>query len=92
MEPKQELPGGRLVLTNRKELSLSGVKEVLSFDAKETILQTVNGTLVVRGDEINVTKLLVEQGELCLSGRIDCLIYTNRERKDSGSFWGRLFG
>ncbi len=94
MEQKQEVGAHKLSLIGRKSLSLTGVKEVVSFDAKEVILETVQGVLLLRGDEMNVTRLLVEKGEVDLDGRIDSLIYTERGRgsKRSESFAKRLFG
>ncbi|MBQ8315204.1 MAG: sporulation protein YabP [Lachnospiraceae bacterium] len=94
MEQKQEVGAHKLSLIGRKSLSLTGVKEVVSFDAKEVILETVQGMLLLRGDEMNVTRLLVEKGEVDLDGRIDSMVYTERGRgkNRSESFAKRLFG
>lgn len=94
MEQKQEVGAHKLSLIGRKTLTLTGVKEVVSFDAKEVILETVQGILLLRGDEMNVTRLLVEKGEVDLEGRIDSLVYTERGKgsKRSESFAKRLFG
>lgn len=93
MEQKQESVAHKLVLIGRRTLALTGVKEVISFDAKEVVLDTVQGTLLLRGDEMNVTKLLVEKGEMDLEGRIDSLIYTDRGgKKRNESLGKRLFG
>jgi len=94
MEQKQEVGGHKLSLIGRKTLTLTGIKEVISFDAKEVILDTVQGGLLLRGDDMNVTRLLVEKGEVDLEGRIDSLIYTERGKgaKRSESFVKRLFG
>ena len=94
MEQKQEIGTHKLSLIGRKTLTLSGVKEVVSFDAKEVILDTVQGMLLLRGDGMNVTRLLVEKGEVDLTGRIDSLVYTERGKgsKRSESFAKRLFG
>ena len=94
MEQKQEAGVHKLSMIGRKALTLTGVKEVVSFDAKEVILETVQGILLLRGDELNVTRLLVEKGEVDLNGRIDSLVYTERSKnaKGSESFVKRLFG
>jgi sporulation protein YabP len=94
MEQKQEVGAHKLSLVGRKALTLTGVKEVISFDAKEVILETVQGVLLLRGDDLNVTRLLVEKGEVDLDGRIDSLVYTERGKsgKRSDSFAKRLFG
>lgn len=93
MEQKQEVGVHKLSLIGRKTLALTGVKEVVSFDAREVILDTVQGVLMLRGDEMNVTRLLVEKGEMDLEGRIDSLTYTERGKgaKRSESFAKRLF-
>ena len=94
MEQKQEVGTHKLSLVGRKTLTLSGVKEVISFDAKEVILDTLQGVLLLRGDGMNVTRLLLEKGEVDLEGRIDSLVYTERGKgsKRSESFAKRLFG
>lgn len=92
METKQETMNHKLCLEGRKRLTLTGVKEVISFDAKEVILDTVQGMLLLRGDEMNVTRLLVEKGEVDLEGHIDSLVYTERKGKKRGeSLAKRLF-
>lgn len=92
MEQKQEVGAHKLSLTGRKNLLLTGVKEVVSFDAKEVILETVQGVLLLRGDEFNITRLLVEKGEVDLEGRVDSMVYTERGKNRSESFAKRLFG
>ncbi|MBQ8799810.1 MAG: sporulation protein YabP [Lachnospiraceae bacterium] len=94
MEQKQGEGTHKLSLIGRNILTLTGVKEVVSFDAKEVILDTVQGVLLLRGDELNVTRLLVEKGEVDLDGRIDSMVYTERGHgtKRSGSVAKRLFG
>lgn len=94
MEQKQEIGAHKLALAGRKTLALTGVKEVISFDAKEVILDTTQGVLMLRGDEMNVTRLLVEKGEMDLEGRIDSLTYTERGKgkNRSESFAKRLLG
>lgn len=94
MEQKQEPGLHKLSMVGRKTLTLTGVKEVASFDAKEVILETVQGVLLLRGDMFNITRLLVEKGEVDLEGRIDSLVYTERGKgkNRSESFAKRLFG
>ena len=93
MEQKQEIGAHKLSLLGRKTLSLTGVKEVISFDAKEVILDTVQGMLLLRGDEMNVTRLLVEKGEVDIEGRILSLNYSEKGNGGGNgeSFWSRLF-
>jgi len=83
----------KLLLQGRKQMELSGVKEIVSFDAKEVVLSTQMGTLLVRGEDLLVKRLTLEQGEVDLEGRIDSLIYSEKEArpKDKDSLVKRLF-
>ncbi|MFR7572378.1 MAG: YabP/YqfC family sporulation protein [Blautia faecis] len=44
MEEKVVNISHKLILDNRKEASVTGVKDVISFDEKEILLQTADGT------------------------------------------------
>ena len=57
---------------------------------KEVILATTQGMLVVRGDGLNVNRLLVEHGEVDIEGRVDSMIYSERGKKEE-ALWKRLF-
>lgn len=90
LEEKQTSGVHKLTMLARKTLSLTGVKEVISFDTKEVVLATTQGMLVVRGDGLNVNRLLVEHGEVDIEGRVDSMIYSERGKKEE-ALWKRLF-
>lgn len=81
-----------LVLTNRERLSVSGVIEVESFDEKEVILATEVGTLVVRGQNLHIKQLDLEQGNFSVEGTVGSLTYSaERDGRGRGkSFLDRL--
>lgn len=83
----------KVYLNARKTAVLSGVRDVLSFDAKEVYLETEQGILLIRGDELHVNRLSLEKGEVDVDGRIDSFVYSDREetQKKAGSFLGRMF-
>ena len=78
-----------LTLNARRRLSLSGVESVESFDEHEIVMQTTEGTLVLRGEELSVGQLSTETGEVSVEGLITQLHY--EESAPRGSFWSRLF-
>ena len=47
----------RLLLTNRKSCTLSGVVDVLSFDLTEILLETDQGMLMMKGADLHVNRL-----------------------------------
>lgn len=93
MEERQ-LTGGshRIILGRRKQGSITGVRDVIAFDAKEVVLDTEEGMLTIRGSELHVNRLSVEKGELELEGQIDSLIYSAGKSQTRESLIARLFG
>ena len=75
----------------RKELSVTGVKEVVSFDDHCVILCSICGELAVEGSDLKVGVLDTERGVVTLAGRIDNLCYTDEKPTEKGGFLGKLF-
>ena len=93
MEEKREKRGHRLTIDNRKKGTVSGVEDVLAFDVNEIRLETELGMLTVRGKELHLSSLSLDQGEVDLEGTVAALVYSHgpvRGRHSPGS-WKRLF-
>ena len=67
----------KLMLTNRNVCNMNGVVDVLSFDLSEILLETDQGMLMIKGDELHVSRLTLEKGEVDIDGRIDSLTYSD---------------
>ncbi len=50
------LKSHKISIFNRSSGIISGVKEVISFDPNEIILDTEQGMLMIQGEELHVTK------------------------------------
>ena len=79
----------KLTLNERKNLTLSGVTEVVSFDDNTVVLRTVLGVLEVQGQELQLKNLSIEGGQVTVDGHICALFY--EEPREHKGFWGRLF-
>lgn len=92
-ERQQVLKGHKLNINARKTVAITGVNDVLSFDAEEVLLQTEQGILMIRGSELHVNRLTLEKGEVDIDGRIDSLTYSDATNygKSGESLFGRLF-
>lgn len=84
-EPK--LPH-KLQLNERRQLTMSGVTEVVSFDENTVVLQTALGMLIVQGSQLQLKTLSLEGGQVVVDGNISALIY--EEPREKG--WRRFFG
>ena len=66
----------KLSLINRRSCTLTGVSDVLSFDIHEILLETDQGMLMIKGDDLHVNRLTLEKGEVDIDGRIDSFTYS----------------
>lgn len=82
----------KLSLLMRRSCSLTGVTDVVSFDEQEVVLETELGTMILTGEELHVTGLSLETGDVSLEGRVDSIRYMEGSMKKSGeSLWKRLW-
>lgn len=80
--PKERRPHC-LTLDDRRRAELTGVSEVLAFDENQVILLTECGEIAFSGENLHVTKLLLEEGKLTVEGKVDSVIYTQRPARRS---------
>ena len=80
----------RLELVGRERLTVSGVEEVESFDENLIVMDTAQGVLVVRGEDLHIEKLSLDGGDLKVEGTVESLTYEAERRK--GGFLSRLLG
>ncbi|MCR3922207.1 MAG: sporulation protein YabP [Firmicutes bacterium] len=83
----------RLVIENRESLEVTGVVHVDSFDDEEVVLETEQGLLAIRGEDLHIKQLNLEKGELAIEGLILELAYSEDKRlRDRGKgLFERLF-
>ena len=78
----------KLTLNERKNLTMSGVAEVVSFGESAVVLRTALGTLTVQGQDLKLKTLSLEGGQMAVDGHISALIY---EEPREGGLWQRLW-
>lgn len=79
----------KLVLTERNQLTMTGVTEVVSFDDTAVILHTELGTLEIQGEQLQLKNLSLEGGQVAVEGKIAALLYD--DPRPVRGLWGRLF-
>ena len=80
-------------ITERKNLIISGVKKIESFDNEEFLMETTLGFLVIKGSELEIIKLDTYQGNVTIKGTVDSINYTasDNKKKSEESFLSKLF-
>ena len=83
----------KIQVISRSQSNITGVNDVLSFDAGEILLETEQGILMIRGQELHVNRLTIDKGEVDVDGRIDSLTYSDQTGygKSGETFMSRLF-
>ena len=52
----------KVTMTNRRTCTVNGVNDVLSFDLREILLETEQGMLMIRGNELHVHRRTLTAG------------------------------
>lgn len=82
-----------ITITERKNIVISGVKKIDSFDEEEFLLETNMGYIVIKGSELEIIKLDTYQGNVSIKGKINSLSYLENAKgkeKEEGVF-SKLF-
>lgn len=82
-----------LSLAERKNIVVTGVKKIESFDSEEFLMDTTLGFLSIKGSELEIVKLDTYQGNVSIKGKIDSLVYMDNAhgKNKEESFLGKLF-
>lgn len=76
-----------LILSNRRNLKLEGIVEIISTSDTTIVLKLKDTTLNILGENINITKLDVSSGTLEAEGKFNNIKYGVK----NGNFLKRLF-
>ena len=92
MEDKKTVVSHKLILDSRARGMITGVLDVDDFNGEKIQVQTEAGRMLIKGENLHITSLNVEKGELELEGKVDSLAYTGKGMdKKEESFLKRMF-
>ncbi|MBQ4105067.1 MAG: sporulation protein YabP [Clostridia bacterium] len=69
-----------LTLDNRDKLTLTGVSDVPGFDEQTVNVLTSQGTLIIKGESLHISRLSLDTGEVSVDGRINSMQYLGDNR------------
>ena len=73
--PSAQSRGHSLSATDRREITVKGVSEVLSFDETVVRLVTVCGILNLEGEGLRVHVLNLKEGIVAVTGQLNGVLY-----------------
>ena len=88
-EERMDMPH-KLTMQSRRQLTMTGVSEVISFDETAVVLRTELGLLTIHGKELQLKNLSLDGGQVAVDGNVSALIY--EEPKAPAGFLRRLLG
>lgn len=73
-------------IINRESASIRGILHVESFDDQEIVLETRLGTMIIRGENLHIRQLDLDQGNFAVEGTVSSLQYqaSSRDARDRG--------
>lgn len=82
-----------LEIVKRQNCNMTGVLDVKEFEPQGITVLLEDSVLMIKGMDLHVDHLNVEQGELRMSGKIESLQYHNKAsfRKKGEGFLKRMF-
>lgn len=82
-----------VTINERKNILITGVKKIDSFDNEEFLLETNMGYIIIKGEELEIIKLDTYQGNVSIKGKVNSLTYmegSNKKEKED-SLFNKLF-
>lgn len=78
-------------IDNRQRIDISGVTKVVTFNEDSVVLNTIMGSIEIKGKNMRVNKLNVDTGDMLIEGEVLSLIYSSRDKGKKGSTLKKLF-
>ena len=82
--------GQNISIENREKIKVTGVSDVISFDDNFVEAETELGNLLIRGENLKIEKLNLEEKELALAGYITSCEYAQL-KKNGKKVFTRMF-
>lgn len=80
-----------VILENRKKLTLTGIKDVLSFDDEIIVVESELGLINIKGTDLKVNKISVETGDVIIEGTIKMIEYSDKDILSKQSLMSKIF-
>lgn len=91
MEDKKNAIPQNLIMENREKLTLTGIIDIHSFDDELVLVETTKGILTIKGNDLKMNKLNLDNNELIVEGKIAALVYSEAELGKKGGMFGKIF-
>lgn len=91
MEEKKTIKNHNMIMENREKLSITGVIDIHSFDDELVLVETEMGILTIKGNDLKMNKLNLDNNELVVEGKISALVYSETDMVKKGGMFNKIF-
>ena len=71
----------KITINERKNIVLTGIKKLNSFNDTEFFVDSIMGSIVIKGNNLELIKLDTFQGILSIKGKINSFAYIDDSKK-----------
>ena len=81
-----------LKLIDRREIALTGIKKITSFDSEEFLLESSMGLILIKGTNLEIMRLDTHDGNVKIKGKINSISYLdNKDKPKEEGLLSKLF-
>ncbi|MBO5477549.1 MAG: sporulation protein YabP [Clostridia bacterium] len=80
-----------IVIQNREKAVVTGVEDIHSFDDELVIVQTDLGLLTIKGENLKMNKLNLDNNELIIEGKTSAIAYSDAVQNKKQGLMNKLF-
>jgi sporulation protein YabP len=85
LDEQKEAPANKaphkVMIDSREKIVITAVEDVDSFNENELILLTNHGFITVTGQDLHISKLNLDEGQLVVAGMIQSVDYADHEEE-----------
>lgn len=84
--------GHEVKMNERREIYLTGIKKITSFDSEEFLMESNMGVILLKGSGLEILKLDTHDGNVKIKGKINSFSYIDGDMKqNTEGFFSKLF-
>ncbi len=80
-----------IVMENREKVIITGIIDIHSFDDELVLTETEMGILTIKGRDLKMNKLNLDNTELVVEGQIGMLQYNDVDSMKKGGMFNKIF-
>lgn len=96
MDDKKTMQNGKMnnhnvIMENREKVVITGIIDIHSFDDELVLTETDMGILTIKGKDLKMNKLNLDNTELVVEGQIGMLQYNDLDSVKKGGMFNKIF-